>query len=770
MKSIIRSWVFPVLSLLLATQANAQLNSWVMPPLRFNMTTLPPTSTPLSGQNAGDRYVASNGAFNATGNLLFFVKDGVQAGVFNTNGTLAAALPDWNVTGGDEAFRSAGSEILIVPVPGTCASYHVIYSRMNVSGGWQPVFVTVDATFPTNCVVTTGFANIGIPQAFPIGPDEYNGNFGGMALRQPVVVNGLPTYQLFVACGNRMDRYLITSTGFSAPSLVVNQSTTGFSQINFETNELDLAPDNTTLAWGNDFSVGNKAYKIKVNSEGVYTFNSLVTVPLPANSGIVNGLEFTTGVNPKLYVSSGSIGNGPFVPSTIGGVYEISSSNQVQLITTGGSLSQTQLEMGKNGRIYGVNPALDPSGNLTSTSLVGFNPANNSLLADVSSTSVGINESPTLFTAFTLPDQIDGYAYTFTNGVPVVAVTSMTVGTSTTGGANCANAANIFNCTPIGFAATYTSGLSPAQHRFQIQSFTSGCSVDNNGVAFVGTFANGTPAANIDLRTLTGPNGKNLGNTIGRALVTYTVRNACGVERTVTRFVNVSSGPSPQSVLTFNAGNGISYAQNELDIAPPVNGINGCKFGASITLVNTGGLISFHQEIIDEVDCTTGAVIANISDSGPVSVSANGMIPPLGLNFLSNSFFALNDVSNRCFRIRARVGNDCGFAESFTFFRMNLNCLTGGDPVERTALEGETDGVLVSPNPFDGSIQISAGSPILGFSLYDMAGTLVLENQFSDDAGPNIRVATGTVPVGTYIYRLQTATATKVGKLLKVVE
>lgn len=100
--------------------AQPQPKRWYFNGEGVNFTASPPTTFQLSGAAAAaTASSAANGVYDAAGNMLFYVRDN---NVYNSSGAFVEFL---------EIFSNLnirmGPNIVIVPVPGSCTKYYIIY-------------------------------------------------------------------------------------------------------------------------------------------------------------------------------------------------------------------------------------------------------------------------------------------------------------------------------------------------------------------------------------------------------------------------------------------------------------------------------------------------------------------------------------------------------------------------------------------------------------------------------------------------------------------
>jgi Secretion system C-terminal sorting domain len=767
----LKSISFVLFMCFFAYTTQAQMKYWPLFPSRFDMSIATPTATTIASAPAGS-YGHGNGAYDESGNILFYVRDG---SIHNANGTIAGTLGT-NPIGTGYTFQ--GLQIGIVPKPGTCRQFYIIYTRMNVQGGTALLFMEVNATNPNAVTLASTSATF-------IG--QFNGNAVGIAVSPVTSGTGATAKRfLFGSGGQYLKRFEISNTGIGSEATLASISSTGFSSVGFSTCELELVkptPTSYKLAWGSD----SKVYRVDLDGTGTYVNNSIVTTIMPTNSGTVRGVEFTTGSSPKLYVSTGNMDvlNGSLTESTQGGIYQISGTTTT-FITGTIQLSGTQLERASNGKIYGVR-AIFTSGSLASTALVGINTSTNALSADISYTSGYGNwtNGGFVWETFTLPNQIDEENYTYFFGESKVTVTNISINGNSTDGTVCATPNNVYNCVAIPFVPTYTGGT-PTQFKFIIQATNASCQV-MMGAAYLnyqGTYTNGTPTANLDLRTLTDAAmpGKNLGNVTGRHVVSYFVKDACGNESVQTRYLNVSAAPSPTGILMLNLGNSTTYSACTNAVPSSCTVLMG-KFGGSFNLANSTGNITYYQIVsILEVNCTSGATIATIpANTVQQNVTAVNTLIGINLNSMTTNWFgskAAGYFTNKCFKITVKVGNPCTSTDVWSYFKVDETNFAGSEDRDVTD-DFIIGGIRVAPNPFQDGVEFTVQTSSehknqdVASKLFvtDITGKIVArlnaENATNESNILVYQLNAAPLPDGVYIYHVVTSDKSYSGKIIK---
>lgn len=731
--------VLTVFLLLIAFTSStySQMLYWTTPPKKFSMSPATPTSTTLPGAAAA--YSVANGAYDQFGNLLFYVQD---RNIISNTGAVVGELATYGAQICYQEYSALGSEIAIVPIPGTCKEFYVIYTMDDLGAGVsQVLYVKVNAatTSPTvtygsnvfvSCPYFTGYKN----QGFSVGPG--GSDFTGIAVSKVYTGTGSSAKRFLYAVGfSDILRAEISNSGISAFSTVASSTTLGLASFtDFESWEAELSWGGNYFAWTSTGS--NKAFVIQLNpANGAYIASSLqqysFTTPI--------GLEFTNAAtNPKLYVTHA------------GGLSQILTSNQTTsaVSTTGYDLSKSYLEMAKNLKIYGVSPVFSGS-TLVGSNLVGVNISTNAL----SAVSAGIDsrfviDYITAYDQFTLPDQIDGEDYSYFSGAVPVKVANFTInGAVPTAICDDGIYPNYCSNSPLQFNATYTGGT-PSQYKIVIQA-ASGCS-PLTGFAYLnyqGAWTNGTPPANLDLRTLSDGAGRNLGNTSGIAIITYYTLDACGYQSSFAHYVKmITPVPPVLSLEIYNKNNAQVYLPASTNIASPVQA-GTASIGFRIN--NSTGTITNVQVVVDEVT-NAGVFVKNVITRNSSVSGVSGLTYEALNTYCANSaawgfnpgfggctggytgYFSYTNGQlslNRYFKLTVTVSNQCNSSTGFSYLLVNSigNKMAPGAITVESPVSTE---INAYPNPSNGHLTIAFGletDKSLSMELTDMLGRPVMQ-------------------------------------------
>ena len=194
---------------------------------------------------------------------------------------------------------------------------------------------------------------------------------------------------------------------------------------------------------------------------------------------------------------------------------------------------------------------------------------------------------------------------------------------------------------------------------------------------------------------------------------------------------------------------------------------------------NSLGDITFYSLKIEEVDCTTGKVMASIYTTPPPlpTVTGASQLTALALNDLvingSDGYFI--DKCCRCYRVEATIGNPCGQSTDFTYIKIGLgcNCLIGGGGVEErnnSGQSGSATGIYLAPNPVNEFIQFYPDQTgvfpaVQNLTIFGAAGSVVFRLKQPDLSGP---IVVDRLPVGIYTYILETEAGPISGKFVKI--
>lgn len=758
--------------ILSASLSYAQMNYWTTPPYKFNMNPSTPTRTNIPPGFSS--YEVANGAYDQAGNLLFYVIDG---NIVAANGNGVGNLGNYTV--GLTTYDYLQAEIGIVPIPGTCRQFYVIYAMDNPAQNCVLLYVKVDCSGATPVVTYNNWW-----EGFFIG-------YGGLdrtsfAISKIYDGEGLSAKRyLYSTSMDGIYKYIISSTSIASGDLTAPRAQLNLNYNNFEGLEAELSWNRDIFAWIDP--IGGKVQTIRLYPNGAFIPGSLVSYSL----GGAKGIEFTNDLsNPYLYVTY------PF------GIRKINTATQTTSLIkglAGVNLSKSFLEYGKNGKIYGVSPTYDTQGNLIATTLVGI--ASNDTYSTVnagfdSRYYVNLNDL-----VFTLPDQIDGDDYNYFFGNPYIVVANFTLN-NITPSTSCSGATNFYSCASISFNASYSGGSYPSEYKFEIRATDANCNIitGQNNINYNSGWVTGQPAPDLDLRDFKDNNNLSLGNITGKVNVKYSIRDACGNESSKNYTILISSAPQPSIVLEiYNKSNPQTYLTPSHSISSPVN-VGSASLGYRIN--NSTGLISYYKVQVDEVS-SSGAFVKNIVEQTFTTNGVSGLTyenlnnycaretawpanPGFGscnyTNPIYNGYSGYFSYSNglyswqHYFKLTVTVGNICGESTDYSYLYVetrNNKTLEYNGEAENNISIGKNDDITFYPNPTGNSLNfvfnLTKDSRIT-IELTDMSGRSVrslLRNEILPMGNSTKSYNINDLKPGLYIYRVISESFNKNGILTK---
>lgn len=788
---------FTLLGMLVTQGLFAQMNTWVTPPIQYNMTSIvTPTSPLYSGAPSSGGYEVANGAHDIDGTLLFYVQG---TNVMNPNGTVAGELGGTFTSTGFYAQNSAfiQGEIAIVPIPGECKKFYVIYVRANGMYDAATFYTKVDCSSGTVNVINNGsivyfYGPMGSSgplfhgyPAFPIGGTGVA--TAGIAVSQIVSGSNASALRYLYTCGtNGIIKYDITSSGINnATPFVI----AGLTSSDYATLELELSPNRDYLAWSSisGATPTNYVHIIKlVTSTGIYDPGTLKSTSL--NS--IKGLEFDKSAMPMLYVIGGTTALNIYAKIN-------ASTNAYTAITaTGYDLSNSFLELGKNGRMYaiaqGATPKLAsivlPSGAITAgfTKAIYFDSRHNY----TPWSSVG--------SVYTLPDQVDGQNYNDFGGYSVVSINPLSINSlqlnySIGSGmifiqqGDCDNGGirEVYTCNPVTLNTSFTGGT-PSQYKIDITSVDASCVPVSGGthMTYVGSWTSGSVPSSLDLRSLTDGSGNTLYTSSGNHYITVSVKNACGNITMQSGYFNVLSAIVNTNLEIYDYTNPGVYLLPSHSLSSP-NLVGTASIGFRVN--NSTGNFTSMQVKVDKYYSGTGTYGNVLTEtktySGstaltyeslngycvPLSANAWAALPGVGASCTTNpgavtgekGFFACSNglySYNNTYSLTVTLSNACGSSSAYAIIKpVAIN-----QRLANTNTDTEINGnkALIYPNPSINEFNINLinnADDVYTINLYDVTGKLIkyiATNMAFTKGSQTIQVSTVDLPQGIYTYKI----------------
>jgi hypothetical protein len=784
----------------------AQQVHWVSPPNVWYLasTTLSYGTMPWSTTNP---FVVSNSASDQSGNILFYIhnnevlkgSDGSSIGQlkpFYING-IRETNNDFGAVDGNN-FEEIGPEIALVPVPGACKQYYIIYSMGNgISPSNFLLYMKLDMA-PATPVLSSpnaGFYPYGSGSVYRqisnINTDALSGV--GVAISKKLS-NG--DRYLFSGGRSSIYRHTITSTGIASVQLISNATDepTLFNSLRNDCNELELSPDQQWLGWGN--TATSKLNAIKLNTSYTKISGASKSYALAG----IKGLEFNTG-STRIYVSE----------PVLGIRYADLSGTTLTSFASATTMNNTYLERAKNGRIYGVN---------NSGQLQAINESTSVLYAAQTSPLIysnGTNNAIYGQIVYHLPDQVDGEDIS-SFPAPVASVKINGVSPAPTG---CLTPQQTFGCSSAAITLT-NSSTDAISYKIDLLSATTSCGtyslIHSTGV--VTTFP--TNAKNLPG---SGSNGTWLQSHTGYFQIVVTASNLCGVQSVQTLYINVQSAPTgvfskfytkartkQNQALTVGSctvpastsiqGREIKYYYDATTGTSTCDGTAGYNFlmeHISVLTPNKVGRTSTSLEFPD-ISAGTGSMNYTVymkceKWSGSVWLPMHDpLLYPLGEDLGEGTTFVELDQllqydpsspyynafttasimpNNAIARLTLTVSNECGNYSSVQIIQIDEDHLKiAVASGEEMSEDPEIIGLTTYPNPAAEAVNFTFNAlegDLIGISLYDISGRKAFGMiETSKSNGEQVyEVPVSKLTPGGYLYKVEVNDRTFTGQIVR---
>lgn len=606
--------------IVLSSSIFAQMNTMVAPPFALGVTSTPASIGALySGAPTGGVKVVSNGAYDVNGSLLFYVDDGE---VFDPSGTLVGSL------GIHSGKYEWGAEVGIVPVPGECKKFYVIYSlNDNLSPILGYVIVDCSGTSPSIIYKPTTTNEV-ISIAAQTSPASQNYAF---AISKIVGSGASATFYLYFTNGKSYEYAVISASGISWIGGIGYSSGT-----DSPLGELELSENGQWLA--NSTSV--EVIVLQLSNPTTYATGSAQFYTYTGWDKI-NGLEFVGSGIPDLYVA----GNGIFDK------IDLQTQSQTAVSITPYNLDQTFLEYSKGGQICGFSEyngsvyllEYDPSTNTYITNAINFSGASTS---NVTSQCAGI---------YTLPDQIDGGNYNNFSGVPNITIDQVTIDgvpVSTV----CGVWQDVYNCNAIPLNVTFFNASDddqPCSYQLEYTPLTEDCDVRtyHSPFAYVSEWQEGTMPFDLDIREYYYEYDHSFYNQSGLYRVTVRITDCCGNVSEKHAYINLLQSINPVIDLEIydnnppNPSNPWISASNN-----PVSPTNVGSASISYQVAGSTGNITGYDVLIEEVNSSGTPVGAGTIYNKAITTNNISGISTQNLNALCvpNSVWPSNPGFGGC--------------------------------------------------------------------------------------------------------------------------
>ena len=493
----------------------AQMQHMFLYPDNLDMTNLNVSSAP-SFSPTPSFPPFSDAAYDEDGAALFYI---AGKGVYNSSGNFAFNLPGHgNSASGCTVPGFMGNiianKLVIVPVPGECRKFYVIYALSpwyELPGDNTLVYVTI--TVAANGTLTLGSTGTYMQFCPPL-PISYTAatlvqNFYriptpegiGMAVSKPY--SGKNRY-LFIATGDgELARYTITSSGIGNKTVLAYDYSGPEA---FLAMEMTISPDQNYLAWvGGPSNTSRSVYQVTLNN---YNYSSIKRF----NAGDEAFSVVYNAASSTLYMSDDD-GIHSINPASSSG------SSFGSAISGTSGYASAPLRLGYDSKIYACG-----NGSVISMDINSGNAI--STVSGVSS-------------YYTLPIQVEGedYQYFYT-GISIGFSSSQLNGNSPN---LLASPYLLYTCKDMELTgtSTYSNGRS-----VQVRSIDASGTYLSGG-SYLGTYTASWLNGNIDLKSMPGTNGTWLADPAhaGYYEVSVITENTCGIKTAQTFYIQLAPPP-----------------------------------------------------------------------------------------------------------------------------------------------------------------------------------------------------------------------------------
>lgn len=383
-------------------------------------------------------------------------------------------------------------------------------------------------------------------------------------------------------------------------------------------------------------------------------------------------------------------------------------------------------------------------------------------------------------------------------------IASFTINNSTPS-TDCNSLSNFFNCQPIIFNKG-TIGNFPVEHKIELKSTDASCNVISTGINYTSSWTSAAPTTNLDLRTLTDVNGKNLNNTTGKIQVKYSIKNGCGVENSFIRTINITAAPVATATFKTNAItkatssiviNGCTVPANTqiiyYDGSTNCGGINGYKFPMQHSILSGANEVGRTGTVFDLSTVSPGTGSNNYTvtvrtekwdGSNWQSMNYNNIpenftgIATIPLNSLLDDdeanpyYLAFGNISltpnGSYYRITIKVENECGFISNSQIIKLNTTNLKRESNPNKDYSDYITQQLKTYPNPFTDKITIELPKfeNYALIQIFDINGKELIKKDI-DKYNLKFDIDTKQFNKGVYIYKIDIDEEIILGKLIK---
>jgi hypothetical protein len=334
----------------------------------------------------------------------------------------------------------------------------------------------------------------------------------------------------------------------------------------------------------------------------------------------------------------------------------------------------------------------------------------------------------------------------------------------------------VYNCPGVNLTLTPASSYITS-YSIEVRSITSS-GVLLSGGSYLGDVSTlYSTICPTNLFSLPAPIGTWLDNpaNAGYYEIIVNAETICGTFIAETSYVHLNTPPSPVTV-NLQINNAISGTPCWSETASSM-----CPTGTYTLTYNIGtstfgaNFITSYSRQIDEVDCSSGAVISNVYTDGtliPVSSSTTGCIG-LGLNSISiggSTGYFLTKLGH-CYKLTVTGYNACGSASDWSYFDVNGAYKTA--PSSVISVAGNSDQVTLQSNPIHNIAQFNLHLVVdrtVSLFVYNVQGQVV-NNAYNfkniKSGEQTLSIDLSEVPSGFYTYKILCDGIPFIGKIVK---
>lgn len=757
-----------------------------MPPYTLDMTASPVTDNPIYNNAGGSgSYNVANGAYYQ-GNNIFYIKD---QSIYSQYGPNMSSNNPYVTPLARPGSGSIGGEIVILPVPGACKEYYVIYSYY-YSG---PEVLCTKVRYNSNGTISVDKGNgyppltgsgIGTGSGYMIasasvGFTGTNSDGTGLAaskLHPDPNGNGY-IYYLYMFNGGTVYYATIGTPGIGTANAICNSGIFGQ---NYCSTEMELSENEEYLAFnGIDPTASNILWnsdQIEVVQLTSPTAGSPVFSQGLGSGYVISGLEFVGNATPVLYVV-GRAGNQSGYPLSLFRAIDIANLNngwwmvhpQTQLgapFDYPYQVMNSQLEYSKSGKLcyisyYGTNRYFveyDPAStynNPIAPTVTYIDGTNSGPYIDPQATNSSIHQaylgSQTYGVDgfYTLPDQIDGGDYDYTT----VTIGGMTINGNTGPGGCGSGFMDVYNCGGIYLDATFEGG-SPCKTFVEILPVNVNCELLVGSTYFTHSaylpnqLTSNAMIESYDLRDHHGSSPLSLYTTPGYYVVAVTIMDCClgnqetryfpirvleGVDRYPSMYLYDMNNYSITLPISHNINSPVDVGAVSVEFELPANLGSVTQMNVRVQEVNYFTGVPGNTIVDDAIvysNPTNGAITVNLNNlcANAAYYQVPGGTSCPNMNYTGRkSYFTLHGVQilNQRYKLTVDLYNQCSSGSVWTYFEIV-------DPLNRPLSVGDAGSNIASaqlyPNPTSGDLKLKLDATKPGnysFSLFDLSGRLV---------------------------------------------